>query len=192
MASLSTKTGRSSFAVMHWKTPSWQNTTFHFCDLRPTAAESRSGLFMPCCRRKEVELWNTQKQKLENHAARINANLFWTQKFLFFTCIFFAKITQPLERYFNNYYFIIQGGCVRFPKTPCVCTGSETAEGSLSVSSSHSKFSVSRLACDIIRRPCMQRQWTSHRTTKSKRKRSLLFLFMAISFHKQSGGADVI
>ena len=62
MASLSTKTGRSSFAVMHWKTPSWQKTTFHFCDLRPTAAESGSGLFMPCSRRKKVELWNIQKQ----------------------------------------------------------------------------------------------------------------------------------
>ena len=60
------------------------------------------------------------------------------------------SVAQPLERCFNNYYFIIQGGCVRFPKTPRVCTGSETAEGSLSVSSGHSKFSVSRLACDII------------------------------------------
>ena len=60
------------------------------------------------------------------------------------------SVAQPLECCFNNYYFIIQGGCVRFPKTPRVCTGSETAEGSLSVSSGHSKFSVSRLACDII------------------------------------------
>ena len=33
-----------------------------FCDLRPTAAESGSGLFMPCSRRKKVELWNIQKQ----------------------------------------------------------------------------------------------------------------------------------
>ena len=89
MASLSTKTGRSSFAVMHWKTPSWQNTTFHFCDLWP--AESGSGLFMPCSRRKKVELWNTQKQKLENHVARMNANLFWTQKSIFFHRYLFCQ-----------------------------------------------------------------------------------------------------